>query len=196
VIIVLEGVDGVGKTGLVAALVRRFIGQESRPAVHLYHYGPPPFDNTNVHSRAQQASDDLRRALEHGNDDNTHIIIDRWSWGCPVYGPIFRPALDDDGYGELGSDMFFQLEERLDDMGGRTFWLDAPMPTIASRIGARGDWYLHDETDRRLDQISRLRARYAELAPKCKTYTGTFQLLDPPDTDALARRIENGEFHA
>jgi thymidylate kinase len=190
VIVVIEGVDGTGKSTLVTRLVEKFMASADRKDIHVYRYGPPPFNPETGEHRSRQASDDLRRVFQHSYSGN--VIVDRWTWGCPVYGPIFRPELDIDGYGELGEDRFNGLERMLDIAGGRTVWLDAPQDVLSDRLAARGDWLLSDDIDRRMDQVSKLRARYAWLAPKTPTYAGTFQLLDPSDTDALATHIVSG----
>lgn len=195
-ICVIEGVDGVGKSSLALELAKQ-LRDGNCDWVTVAHYGPPPYDEHDMTTRSVQAAADLMRALDaHG--PNHHVIIDRWSWGCPVYGPLFRPELDMDGYGELGRDMFFVLEDALHAAGGKTFWIDAPDSVIVDRLGGRGDWYLSEDFSRRMAQIDALRDNYQELIPKCKTAVseGGFQLLTPHDTVSLARSIVKGKFHA
>lgn len=69
----------------------------------------------------------------------TNVLADRWHWGEPVYGPIYRPDTDKDGFGLLGVAGWRWVELFLQSRGALTVLLRADDSTLISRYQRRGD---------------------------------------------------------
>ncbi len=90
--IVFEGPDCSGKSTLADAVHRRLVSHGG--GVELVHTGPP--------SSPAAAFRDCVSGPYARYDGSYSLVSDRWSWGERVYGPMFRPDQDVDGYGALG----------------------------------------------------------------------------------------------
>ena len=142
---VLEGVDGSGKSTLQDAIHKRLIDQD-RP-VTLTHLGKPKAPVTQLSSLGECL--DLGPVASYRPCLGQSIIADRFHWGSPVYGPVFRPDLDDGGgYGEFGAAGWRYMELFVASRGGVTFLVQVSAETAQRRIKAR-----NSENDFTVDQI-------------------------------------------
>lgn len=150
--IILEGVDGAGKTTLATAVRRnlqeRFPGQ----LVHTIHRSQLERD----------AIDEYALDIEeYAPNSGHHVIADRWHWGETIYGPLYRDksALDEGA--------FRWVELFLKARGATTWHITADLETIQNRLRTRGEDYLasHD--------VETVWTGFTEVAEKSLLYGGT-----------------------
>lgn len=124
-IIMLEGIDGAGKTTLVDRIAKSAIAQGFTPRV--IHRGPLNDTVTN----------ELIRPLFAVADDEL-LICDRWHVGELIYGPIYR------GESQVRQHEAF-MEELLILLDVVPLIISAPISEIRRRLEERGEDYLKDE---------------------------------------------------
>lgn len=179
-LIVLEGVDGAGKTTLVERLVD-MLDED----VVVKHCGPPKGDILKEYEWSLASS---YRPM------TTDFICDRWHVGELVYGPMLR------GKSQLTPAMVNHIEMFLSSRGALRLHVDAPIEAILARVGKRGedlvnshqihliwDWYRQyakkhdwhavssDESDEHLKQLidnARVLERQATTLELWPTYVG------------------------
>lgn len=143
---ILEGCDGAGKTTL-AAEIQRQVTEHGIPHA-LTHLGPP----ASPERALAQCIDDSPYS-DHKPQD--FVISDRWVWGTPVYGPIYRPDKDlDNGWGDCGFGGFRYLELFGISRGAVVTYIDVDPGVARDRLNVRGDDYID------LDDIERIRDAY------------------------------------
>lgn len=83
--VIVEGVDGSGKTTLCERLAQTYNAEYA-------HVGPP-----------REYMTPFAEHLEYAllSNDYGRIIFDRFHLGCFAYGPIFRPKKDVEGIGDF-----------------------------------------------------------------------------------------------
>jgi len=124
-LIVVEGIDGAGKSTLIRALVDALTGQGS---VQVISSGPL-VDHPLVEYEA--------RLLSYHPDNGHHIICDRWHVGELVYGPLYR------GLSKLTPAMNRHVELFLRSRGALRVVMDTPLHIVRKRLWDRGDDLLH-----------------------------------------------------
>jgi len=131
--IILEGVDGSGKSTLLEVLVKKMPG-----TVKVGHLGPPESASTAILECLSGGIDksDGDRLYRPGS---WHLVSDRLHMGCPVYGPLYRPDLDVDGYGDFGKAGWRYMELYLASRGAVTFLVTVSPDTAIRRVKARGE---------------------------------------------------------
>lgn len=125
--IIVEGVDGSGKTSLCGIIA------EQVPTAARTHLSAPKSPSSAL---SECVDDEPFSSYTPGGQS---LISDRHHWGCPVYGPILRPDADEDGYGEIGKAGFRYAELYIASRGGATVFVDVSAETAQGRIRARGD---------------------------------------------------------
>ena len=139
-LIIIEGVDGAGKSTLVEAI------QDELPAAEMIHKGPIK----------RSPLIEYEASLEHYRvNSGRDIVCDRWHIGELVYGPLLR------GESKLSPASLEHIELFLATRGALRTWVQTPLHVIQERISGRGedlipheqipviwDWYerfLHDQ---------------------------------------------------
>lgn len=124
------------------------------------------------------------------SDGSTSLLWDRFHWGCPIYGPVYRPKADIDGYGELGLGGFRVLELALAAKGAGVVLVDQPAAVIKARFEAIG----HDSYAGDVTHALGLRGRYYDFITGARplTYLAKSEVasLDDPAERAAALNIE------
>jgi hypothetical protein len=183
-LIVLEGIDGSGKTTAVNGTAQRLA--RSGYNVLTAASGPPAGDDL-VDEYLQRLSpvDSPRK----DGEPPTALVVDRLHWGEAVYGPKYRPDDDVEGYGCFGKAGFRYLELFIASRGGVTAYIDTKPDVARARINARDEG--EDFID--LADLESLHARYDEVYRESNTGIRIFGNYDPATivdavvSNALAR---------
>lgn len=137
-VIILEGIDGAGKTTLAQHIL-----EASQIETTIQHRGP--LQGT--------VEDELIYPLQRVTDDEL-LISDRWHLGEMIYGPIYRgKSLVEGFYNDL-------IDSLLYDMNAVKVVLSPPLDVVKARLAARGEDYLQPE------HVDQVHALYEALANK------------------------------
>lgn len=101
--------------------------------------------------------------MVESHDYRTLLVMDRGTWGSPVYGALFRPDVNEDGFGDLGKTAFMALEQLISDKGGVTAHISPPLETVITRALARAegeDEFLDQQIGSREKQITDIYNEY------------------------------------
>lgn len=128
-LIIIEGVDGAGKSTLVEQL---------QPATTM-HFGP-------IKKAPMAEYIDPLLAYDHSYD----LVCDRLHVGELVYGPIYR------GQSTLNEAGRRYIEMFLDSRGAAKIILDAPLDEISRRLEHRGEDFLRPQDIERVHRFYRL----------------------------------------
>jgi thymidylate kinase len=133
-LIVLEGIDGGGKTSLAENLVKEaeLRGWEGE----VWHRGVPtrhPLEEyeLDLEDDYPRSAEDRRRRL---------IVCDRWHLGQLVYGPLYRKDLKDFNLG-----CAWHVDALLQSLGAVQLILSPPLDVALERSFKRGEDYLQRE---------------------------------------------------
>lgn len=126
-LIVIEGVDGAGKTTLAEALVE--VLKDHKPT-KLLHRGPLEFDPLVEY---ELDLDDYRPAF------GQHVVCDRWHWGEDIYGPLYRAG------SRLTPAIRTHVELFLQSRGAVFLLMCQSRTEIHRRLDERGETFLRDE---------------------------------------------------
>lgn len=138
-LILVEGVDGAGKTTLVNELA---------------HYGP---DNTVVRHCGplrRSAWVEYMQPLHEHNVRRDFLIADRWHVGEMVYGPLYR------GASKVDDNLRDTVELALDRLGAVKLIVLPPLEVVQKRLLDRGEDFLQQE---HVEQVYLFYKAYADL---------------------------------
>lgn len=124
-IIIVEGVDGSGKTTLIS-LIEKAIPKHFQK--HFHHCGPL------TGTVEQEYYDPLTRVRF-----DTFFVGDRWHVGEMIYGPIYR------GESKVTKRWKNDIEDLLDRRGSVKVIMKPGLDVVTSRLKERGEDYLQDE---------------------------------------------------
>lgn len=127
-LIVLEGVDGSGKTTFAEALIDRWHGDTL-----LLHKSKP-----DARPIMQQYTNDLR-SVYRPQDPDQLVVCDRWHVGERIYGPLYR------GQSRLTPGMARYIELMLDSFGASRHVLSSSLNILRKRLEERGEDFLQPE---------------------------------------------------
>lgn len=165
--IILEGVDGAGKSTLAEAVIEQLEYQRPGEPVEYMH-------------RAQLKRDPLDEyaldVQDYRPGAGKHIVADRWHFGEPVYGPLYR---DDSA---LSPGTFRWVELFLKARGATTWHVTASLETIQNRLRVRGEDYLEDR------DVEYVWKEFAKIAKRSLLFGGN-AITDVNETDELAAQI-------
>lgn len=133
--IILEGADGSGKSTLHDLVVGK-LSYLGRP-VKTGHLGPPVSPDTAIDECIRGAGIDPNDKDRIYRPGGWHLVSDRLHMGCPVYGPLYRPHLDVDGYGDFGIAGWRYIELYLASRGAVTFLAMVSSDTAIERVRRR-----------------------------------------------------------
>ena len=165
-LIVLEGVDGAGKTTYAEQLIAEWPVQDK---TWLLHAGQP------AAKPIMHQYETALLSLYDPRDPDQLVVCDRWHVGETVYGPIYR------GRSRLTPGMARYVDQLLDSLGAVKCVLSGTLKTLTRRLADRGEDFLKPE-------------HLALVADQYHTYAydnGWMSFLTPPpvdDTLAMARQ--------
>ena len=143
-LIVLEGIDGAGKTTLAEELAEQFAATHPHFTTEILHRGPlkPEVDPL----------DEYENSLTYNAANLTKLVIcDRWYLSEMIYGPLYR------GRSRVDEFRWAHIEKFLQARGAVKLLVSAPLSVIEERLAARGEDFLNSE-DRKF-----VHAKYLEL---------------------------------
>jgi thymidylate kinase len=148
-LVIIEGVDGVGKSTLANRLA------EATGATQLHASQPK---SNALEEYVQPLHDYLPSTVQDAYDcrfDERHVVCDRWHLGELVYGPIYRGGTIFDG-----TDSLERVEAFLDAVGAVVVYMTERKDTVMRRWNERGEDFLqpehYDEAIARYAQATRL----------------------------------------
>lgn len=167
----LEGPDCAGKSTLAGNLLRTWRNISPDHQAILVHTGPPgnwDQDEMSIDQWRKYCFLRLKAVIDmvEPHDYRTLLVMDRGTWGSPVYGKLFRPRVDHDGFGDLGKTAFMALEQLISDKGGITAHISPPLETVITRALARAegeDEFLDEQTGTRKQQITNIYDGYYDF---------------------------------
>ena len=164
--IILEGVDGSGKTTLLAEIVNQLTGL-ARP-FKVGHLGPPEAPETAIDECIKGSGIDPEDPDRIYRPGGWHLVSDRLHMGCPVYGPLYRPDVDVDGYGDFGIAGWRYIELYLSSRGAVTFLALVSPDTAIERVRRRNSEN-HFSVESIIETLPTLIDRYEWLASDTMT---------------------------
>lgn len=192
-LVTVEGIDGSGKTTLAKEIAEEF--RRLGETVTELHFGPPVYDHGSTMTYGEQAIAELEEPLEgYVPASGYTFVLDRAHWGCPAYGPVFRPSLDQrQGFGELTGPEFWSFHDWLNSMGALQIYVDVPVDVALDRTSAARDQLFTDDRERRRTQLHQVQANYSELMSKILIHGGPpvewIQLTEPSSSKDMAPRL-------
>jgi hypothetical protein len=157
--IILEGGDYVGKTTIANALQAKLTRHRDSkhgagPYYHgglvMGHYGPP------------EKSPLLEYTTEiewYRPGTKIGMLWDRFHLGGPIYGPIYRPKTNREGFGEMGRAGYQWTELFLASRGAVTFLVRQDESVIRERFEQLGE----DSYTGKLEAVLKVNAAYDEF---------------------------------
>lgn len=171
--IILEGVDGSGKSSLASDIAARIHKQYPGDTVHELHSGPLKTDPYTAY---------IKPFLDYKPGSGVHYVCDRLHVGERIYGPLYR------GQSAITGAQWVWIEMWLASRGATLVHVTQTLETIRKRLAARGEDFLQDE--------------HVEQVWRDFTYhtadTITHSLIAKPDgdnTDWVTNAVALGEIH-
>lgn len=150
-LIILEGVDGAGKSGLANALVQALEEKYPDSTVTYLHAGP-------ITSGTYEAYIEPLEDYDPKKTDQ-HIVIDRWHVGEQIYGPLYR------GGSRFDDVMYHHTEMYLAAKGAVLFNVTQTLDVLRDRLAVRGEDFLQDK------DVDHVRKEFERLTPKSMLFS-------------------------
>jgi hypothetical protein len=172
-LIVIEGVDGAGKTSLINECMRLIQAELPDDTLEYLHFG----QNT-------PNEDVLKKyvlpLLSYKPTQGRHLFIDRLHWGELIYGPLYRDE------SSLTSAQFDWIQLLLKSRGAVMIHLTATTEDITERTRLRGEDFV-PESD-----LLAIAARFQAISDECDTnnlHLSTSMSSSSFSTETLAKRV-------
>jgi deoxyadenosine/deoxycytidine kinase len=168
-LIVVEGIDGSGKSTLIADLAHQL-----PDGVHIKRRGP--LQRHPLEEYEYDLTDYTPRVGEHW-------LLDRWHIGEQLYGPLYR------GQSQVTSAMRMHIDLVLDKLGALKILMAPPEQVIQERIAKRGEDFL---------QPQHFQVVYDAYKEQCTALDGWVSLTSPTklNLDAIIDAAERLEVEA
>jgi hypothetical protein len=153
-LIILEGVDGAGKSTLAQAIVEKI--------QKLY----PDDTVASLHSSQLQGTvyEEYADRLEgYTPGSGVHLVLDRWHVGERIYGPLYR---DSSGF-DSAPGSFEWIELFLASKGARLWNVTQELDVLKDRLAARGEDYLQDH------DVDYVREQFIDRTEESLIFAGT-----------------------
>ena len=126
-LIVVEGIDGSGKSSLIADLAHHL-----PDSVHIIRRGP-----LTRHPMEEYEYDLTEYSPTIGRTH--HYLLDRWHVGELIYGPLYR------GSSQVTRGMRLHIELVLEKLGALKILMDTPLDEVKRRLAKRGEDFLQPQ---------------------------------------------------
>lgn len=130
-LIILEGVDGAGKSTLASAIEKEIKKTQPDDTVEYIHASQ---------IKGTVYEEYVEPLVDYTPSRGRHIIIDRWHVGERIYGPLYRNS---SGYDNSGGS-YEWIELFLGSKGARLWNVTQTLETLQERLAARGEDYLEE----------------------------------------------------
>lgn len=168
-LIVVEGIDGSGKSTLIADLAHQIPDE-----VHIIRRGP-------IRNHPMEEYEYPLTAYSPGY--YAHYLLDRWHIGELIYGPLYR------GVSQLTPAQRIHIDMVLDKLGAIKVLMSPPLDVVRQRIQQRGETFLQPQHQQLV---------YDAYAENCNASTGWITLTSPTKLplDSLIKSAEDAEIEA
>jgi len=156
--IVLEGVDGAGKSTLARALSYRCNGE-------VRHFGAPK----------SHPLSEYGLLVEGYRPNERNVICDRFHIGEMIYAELYRNG------SLLGDAGYWWMQQLLRSRGALVVHVTAPLPLIEARLERRGETFLRPE------HVRRVHEEFAQRTADALTVTSPVDEVDLAEILVLAR---------
>jgi hypothetical protein len=153
-LIILEGVDGAGKSTLASAIIEKI--QKLHPEDTVEYLHASQIKGTVYEEYVEPLSD-------YQPGSGRHIVIDRWHVGERIYGPLYRDSSAFDA--AIGS--FAWIELFLASKGARLWNVTQELEVLQKRLAERGEDFLEDR------HVELVRDRFIEETKESMLFAGS-----------------------
>lgn len=164
--ILLEGIDGAGKTSLAEQIIDR------SPIPASYAHRGPMRDGVLT---------EYVLPIDRVTKDKL-LVADRWHVGETIYGPIYR------GWSMVAGFNLEFIEEELDYVNAVRCIIAPPLETVRYRLDTRGEDYLQPE------HVTRVYSAYLDFAAK-NNYEVITEVNESTADYLLRRALEGTRAH-
>lgn len=179
-LIVLEGVDGAGKSTLASAIIDKIKAYHPQDSVEYLH---------SSQLKGTVYEEYVDRLANYAPGSGQHLVLDRWHVGERIYGPLYRNS---SGFDDA-SGSYEWIELFLASKGARLWNVTQELEVLKERLAARGEDFLQDH------HVDYVREQFIELVDKSLIRAGTVR-PNEVETSFFAQHIivdaEYAEFRA
>lgn len=179
-LIILEGVDGAGKSTLATAIIKEIEKLHPNDTVKYLH---------SSQLKGSVYEEYAERLADYSPGTGNHVVIDRWHVGERIYGPLYR---DSSGY-DIASGSYEWIELLLASKGARLWNVTQELEVLQERLAIRGEDFLEER------HVSFVRDSFIALTKESCIFSGSVS-PNEESTGLYARHIVTdaayGEFRA
>jgi len=174
-LIILEGVDGAGKSTLASAIVEKI--QKLHPEDTVEYLHASQIKGTVYEEYVEPLND-------YSPGSGRHIVIDRWHVGERIYGPLYR----DSSAFDAATGSFAWIELFLASKGARLWNVTQELDVLQKRLADRGEDFLEDR------HVEYVRDRFIEETKASMLFAGSASPSDEWTATYARVIVEDAEF--
>lgn len=174
-LIILEGVDGAGKSTLAAAIKRELEKSHADDTVEYIHASQ---------IKGTVYEEYVERIADYAPGTGRHLILDRWHVGERIYGPLYRNS---SGYDDA-SGSYKWIELFLASKGARLWNITQTLEVLQERLAARGEDYLENR------HVDLVREQFSTFSKQSAIFAGEISPNEETVYDLAAHIIVDAEY--